>query len=238
MPYTDKPQFKYTKGVDLILSDPDATELLSANDNPLVVDYLLQHPELISFNYLPENKHPRMVDYMLRHPEYISWFAASRNPSPRIVEYLIQHPEVIDWKGFARNENPQAVEFQLQHPEKIYWNGFTQNTCPQAVEYLIRNPARISWYNFACNQNSRLFEYVMQNPDNLDLHDKIDLRELVMTPNLFELDFRQMSSARTRHFMADLGAATSVPKRVSLRLTNHLDSNIGKQDLTGDDLPL
>lgn len=86
--------------------------LVSENPSPMVVPFLEEHPECISWEMLPGN------------PEAIPLIkdAIERNEK-RVSHYNLSH-------------NPAAMDLLLAAPEKIYWGPFFSNTAPEAIEII------------------------------------------------------------------------------------------------------
>lgn len=91
---------------------------LSRNENPLVVEWLMEHIPL----------------------EHQEWYCLSSNPAA--IDFLLEHPERIVWKTFTSNPHPRAIQHMAEHPEKMATDPYShtlvmmRNKCPDAGAYL------------------------------------------------------------------------------------------------------
>jgi hypothetical protein len=74
-----------------------------------------------------KNPHPVIVQYLLQHPEKIVWHLFCINPNEDAVAYCIQHADCINWVSFCKNTSKKAIDYMVQHKEHIDWFVFSQN---------------------------------------------------------------------------------------------------------------
>jgi hypothetical protein len=100
---------------------------INANDNKMVVDYLLENPEDIQANLLCVNRNPRALDILesiieglengtldKENPKYcISSLELSENPCDRAIDILEKYPKYISYSNLALNTNPRATKLLL-----------------------------------------------------------------------------------------------------------------------------
>lgn len=119
------------KAVELIFQNmnkiQDFIYLLSANSNDKVVDYLIEHPEIINYKYLSSNKNDRALTILKQNFNKIYWSNLSRNNNDEALDLLITNQEKIYWNAISLNTNIRAIDLLQQNQDKINWNNFSQN---------------------------------------------------------------------------------------------------------------
>lgn len=79
----------------------------------------MQHAVRVMAN---RSQSPMVLEWMLAHPNLAPPQLLLTNPHPLVVEFFLEHPETIDEKLFLMNKNPRAVEWCLQHIVMNSWN--------------------------------------------------------------------------------------------------------------------
>ena len=82
---------------------------LSANSNPIAVEYLLQHPEKIDYKAMSDNKNPKAIEFLLQHPDKICLETLHSNPCDLAVEYVLE---------LAKKKSHQGIGFGIIHTRK------------------------------------------------------------------------------------------------------------------------
>jgi len=88
--------------------------------------YLLSFPEKRN-PYCNQNPHPVLVRYLINHPEEMVWYIFSTNSNTEAIHYLLQRTYMIDWISFCKNPSKEAVQYLLEHPEHIDWITFSHH---------------------------------------------------------------------------------------------------------------
>lgn len=94
------------------------------NDDTMT--YLLTFPEKRN-PYCNQNPHPIIIQYLISHPQEMVWYIFSLNSHQNAIEYMLHHTYMIDWMSFCKNPSIEAVQYLLDHPEYIDWITFSQH---------------------------------------------------------------------------------------------------------------
>lgn len=108
------------------------------------MQYMLSFQENCDEDRLCINKHPVIVNYLITHPDKIKWKFFSMNSHPNAVNYLLQHIDCIIWVYFNQNHSIEAVEYLIDHPERIEWFTFSQN--PYIYKKVDDIVTQIEWF--------------------------------------------------------------------------------------------
>ena len=131
--------------------------------------------------------------------------------NPNAIPMLEENPEKINWFGICMNHN--AIHILDNNPDKIEI-GVSVNK--NAVHIIERYPERIDWKYLSANENVKALNLLKKNPE------KINWVQFSRNPSIFELDFQEMSIARTRVLLEDLMKNILHPSRIQ-RLIDDYD---------------
>jgi hypothetical protein len=106
---------------------------INANDNKMIIDYLLENPNEIQANLLCVNKNPRALDILeniieglengtldKENSKYqISSLELSENPCDRAIDILEKYPKYISYPNLALNTNPRATKLLLNKLDSL-----------------------------------------------------------------------------------------------------------------------
>jgi len=180
---------------------------MSANPNPIVVDYMLQHPDKIVWNEFSKNTNTRAVALLRENPDKISWYYLSRNENTDAIALLEANVEMISFDQLSFNSHPQAIDLLMQFPRYINYNNLSANTNPRAVKLLVEKHAdEIVWREFSANPAAI---------DYLENHvEKINFTTFWTNPNIFAVDYQAMCKDRSALLSEDLMQVALHPDRI------------------------
>jgi len=194
---------------------------LSSNPSDIALDYLLEHPDKISWMKLSENSNPRAVALLRENISKINWFYLCSNESDEAMEILELHQENICFDILSINSCSKAFELLMRFPEHINYKKMSKNKNPKAVAYMIKHPEKIEWYNFSGNPSA--MEY-------LESHlDKIVDYQLLSNPAIFEYDYQSICEEQTQNMNL---------KELLMQIAYHPDriDRLVKQGLTREEI--
>jgi len=156
------------------------------SENPVAIDYLRTHPDLVSEFALTTNPaitieemsilershnactkdNPVYWDYVVANnlPRWCAYSSASTNP--RMLAELAKLPNDIDW--FKLSMNPAAMFILKKHPDKIRWDGLSSNPNDEAVDLLLANEEKINKLNLSANYNLRVKPLILKYIDQVN----------------------------------------------------------------------
>ena len=127
--------------------------------NPLAIDYLIEHPNLIHWDVLSQNE--GAVHLLIENPNKINWHNLSLNTNRTAIHLLTKNMSQINWLNFSKN--PAAIEILLHYENHLHHFGnkyaFNQNPHPKAIDYLLQNENEILWDAMSDNLNSKKIFY-------------------------------------------------------------------------------
>ena len=129
------------------------------SQNPLAIDYLMDHPNLIYWDVLSHNEEATQL--LIENPNKINWHNLSLNTNKMAIQMLTKNMSQINWLNFSKN--PSAIEILL-HYEKHLHNfcnkfAFNQNPHPLAIDYFLENEKEIIWEAMSDNIGAkRIFD--------------------------------------------------------------------------------
>jgi hypothetical protein len=100
---------------------------LLTNNNSIIVNYFLEHPELISDTF-SENNNDFAVDYLLNNPDKIYYPLFSKNNNTKAVKHLLNNYALTDELISSTSKNNNDIitinnnffsRFMLMFIEKI-----------------------------------------------------------------------------------------------------------------------
>lgn len=171
----------------LITADLHDSSIDLLSNNPCAIQWLLSHPEYISWKEFSSNIHTRAVRHLINNPDKIDWTWFSTNSNPLAVSYLLAHVDKIDVKWFCSNVSPRAVHRLEQfirddHPD-IDWKIMSKNV--SAIHILKKHLDKVNWEMLSKNpkaielikheltkRDSKVsFEYLSSNnhPEAIDI---------------------------------------------------------------------
>lgn len=143
LPFNDNPVAQeliygaYTSG---LVSADWLSNRYGMSKQPELLCVILDH--IKGRNRLPHalmfNDSDLVVDYILEHPEVIDPIPFMMNPNDKAVKYWLERPEKIDWLRFCTNTNPMAVEASKQWVKNAV-GPFFDNTVPDVALELVRD---------------------------------------------------------------------------------------------------
>lgn len=118
------------KNWDIIKEDEDLKYELSKNSLPEAIDFLNDHPEMVSWAGLSANPNPKVVNFLLKNPEKIDWRGVKSNPNPLFAPYIrnrIKNGPLSpgDWEDL--NSNPLVVDILEKNRNKIDYTELSTN---------------------------------------------------------------------------------------------------------------
>jgi len=113
--------------------------------------------------YLSENPNPVAVELLSHHPNMINWYLLSGNPAA--IHLLEANADKINWAKFSSNQHPDAIQLLEQHllDKPICWSYLSEN--PAAISILEKNQDKIDW--IWLSRNPAAFRLMSENPDKI-----------------------------------------------------------------------
>lgn len=164
---------------------------LSENTNEKAVDFLLQHPDKLVWNYFTKNHNEKAVDYILKVIQ--DHFNAVDNYEREFTQYDVNKIEYLEFelktKKIQVQKNLQEIEHiheQLSIYKKEYeiikrncleskvalkhaFNAsLSKNTNNRIIDLLKKYPEYIYWDWLSMNPNSNVLELLKENKDKLN----------------------------------------------------------------------
>ncbi len=218
--------------------------ILSANQSEGAIRILENNLDKVVWHVIAEN--PSAISIIEANMEQIELYALCKNPNAiHLIEQNIA--QLTDNEFEALSCNPNAVHILKANQDKISRFWFSEN--PNAISILesnhqlidfsqlVRNPNAISLLE---NNIAQLTDYdiesLIHNPNAIPLFQRIfdmglinqeDFNYLVSerlqtNASLFDLDYQEMSKARTKFIYSELMSKALDPSRVEKWLTHHL----------------
>lgn len=66
-------------------------KLMCWNNNPLVVEWLINNCKIDDLNWFYLSDNPAAIDFLLKHPSQIVWYKLIQNSHPRLIQYIRDH---------------------------------------------------------------------------------------------------------------------------------------------------
>jgi hypothetical protein len=114
--------------------------------NPLAIDYLMDHPNLIYWDVLSHNE--EAMQLLIENPNKINWHNLSLNTNKMAIHMLTTNMSKINWLNFSKN--PAGIEVMLHYKKHVNHFGnnyaFNQNPHPKAIDYFLENENEIVDY--------------------------------------------------------------------------------------------
>ena len=156
--------------------------------NPLAIDYLTEHPELIVWDYLStnanaislleKNKDKIYIDYLCRNESdetiilikefknnITNWYYLNKNKNEKIFKFILENPDKINWYVFISNENSadfinNNLNFFHNNLKDFKWEALSKNTNPKILPLLKSNKNKLDWYFLS--KNPLLFDVIKE----------------------------------------------------------------------------
>lgn len=155
-----------------------ATADLSSNPNPLIINYLKQHPDQIHWRSMSRN--PMALELIQANLNKISWLDLSCNKAA--IHLLEANPNKINFNWLSINQF--AIHLLEANLDKVNWYTLSRN--PAAIHLLEANLDKINW------------SYLSANSAAIDLleanQEEIDWKRLSANPAIFTYDYQQMKA--------------------------------------------
>ena len=157
--------------------DSLSDNILSFNENDEAIEFLKEHPNMISLHFLCKNSNPKAVEIIKQHYDNndtnkFNWdfLSSNKNAMGILKEELEKEPNKIVWNEFCKNENDEAIEYLKTHPDKINWAGLSGNKNAMSIlkEELEKEPNKIVWNEFCKNENDEAIDYLKEHPKKIE----------------------------------------------------------------------
>ena len=129
--------------------------------NPNAVDYLVQKPHLIDYDFLSYN--PNAYHLLMKQKDKICEGPISLNTHKKVIDIVKTHA-IPYWNYIC--QNPSLIELIKQNPDKIHWDALSRNSA--AISILKENIDKISWSDLCINTSPEAIELIKENPDKID----------------------------------------------------------------------
>jgi hypothetical protein len=155
--------------------------------NPHAIDYLRQHPHLIS-SAIANNPSGHAVTLMFEHGtpygtymvtgapsvsplgdilRFSSWLSNLNNDEA--MAYLTAHPWHIDWALLSGNPHPIAMSLLKSSPHRIDYTLLSSNTHPDAIRLLeTTRPDKLCPMFLNMNASDAALEWLTRHPDTIN----------------------------------------------------------------------
>lgn len=197
-----KATLQLLKTINIDFSDFDndfCTNSISHMATDEAMEFLQEHPTLISWDLLCHNPHPIAIQLIKERLQTVTTFCDDfyfymrelcLNPNEKAVELFKQHFPKPSWCFLSVNTSDLAMDTLRNNHKWINWSKLSGNPNPKAVQLLKDNRNKIDWEQMCRNTNDEalqmLIDYDMQTAaeDNVLLqNDKTGQRLLCLNPN-------------------------------------------------------
>lgn len=142
--------------------------------NPLAVDFLEEHPNMICWIGICMNESPDIVRLLRRNVSLLEWDMISAYS--RSIEFLEENIDKLCWRSLSANPvavpllkrciedggnreinkyclscNSGAGSILKNNPKYISWEGLSTNQSPEIVPLLEANLDKVNWNNISAN---------------------------------------------------------------------------------------
>lgn len=189
--------------------DPRLTELikrtnppyhktgLCSNTNPLIIQFVLAHPESINYEVLSHNPSDLAVDYLIAHPYLINWSSFSLNIHPKAIEFCKSFGNITELTGLVRNYNSDGFKLfvqtaNLDNLTNVETRSIASNPCDLSIDLMESKPEIFlnNIYHASYNPNPRIINLVKTHIDKI--YRNPHHGHLLARTDLFELDKSKM----------------------------------------------
>jgi hypothetical protein len=229
---------KTPSAIRLLETYPDKINWTGLSSNPNAIHLLEQNPEKINWRFLSNN--PNAIHLIEQNLEKIDWTELSKNP--KAIHLLEKNMDKIRWRQLLYNKN--AIHLLEQNPSKIKWkcvnNSKYLSRNPNLIHLFVKYPNKLNeflWYHLLENPDAyslikskifnarpQILKLLSRNPNYniLNLLEYFDPTvlgfsgwyDLSENPEIFELDYQEMSKQRTHIILEKLMKTVLHPSRI------------------------